>query len=79
MATSVTFDEVYALDPARGFLFYLVGLTFAVAVSETILRGIRLRLPTKPPFDGEGVVRFLARHEVPGLEHLSRGTYTRAL
>src|SRR3954469_3572578 len=41
--------------------------------------GIRLRLPTRPPFDGAGVVRFLQRHEVPGLEHVGRGTYTRAL
>jgi AraC family transcriptional regulator of adaptative response / DNA-3-methyladenine glycosylase II len=41
--------------------------------------GIRLRLATRPPFDGAGVVRFLARHEVPGLEHVSRGAYTRAL
>ena len=41
--------------------------------------GIRLRLPTKPPFDGAAVVRFLARHEVPGLEHVSRGAYVRAL
>src|SRR4051812_39863727 len=41
--------------------------------------GLRLRLPTKPPFDGAGVVRFLQRHEVPGLEDVSDGTYTRAL
>jgi AraC family transcriptional regulator of adaptative response / DNA-3-methyladenine glycosylase II len=41
--------------------------------------GIRLRLPTRAPFDGAAVVRFLARHEVPGLEHVQRGTYTRAL
>jgi AraC family transcriptional regulator of adaptative response / DNA-3-methyladenine glycosylase II len=41
--------------------------------------GIRLRLATRTPFDGAGVVRFLARHEVPGLEHVSHGSYTRAL
>jgi AraC family transcriptional regulator, regulatory protein of adaptative response / DNA-3-methyladenine glycosylase II len=41
--------------------------------------GIRLRLPTRAPFDGAAVVRFLARHEVPGLEHVHRGAYTRAL
>jgi len=45
LATSVTFDEIYALDPARGFLFYLLGLGMAVAVSEGVLRGIGLRLP----------------------------------
>ncbi|MDA0162521.1 helix-turn-helix domain-containing protein [Solirubrobacter ginsenosidimutans] len=41
--------------------------------------GIRLRLPAKAPFDGAAVVRFLARHEVPGLEHVQRGAYTRAV
>jgi len=45
LATSVTFDELLALDPPRGSLFYLVGLLFAVVVSEGLLRGIRLRLP----------------------------------
>jgi hypothetical protein len=45
LATSVTFDEVLVLDPVRGFTCYLVGLLFAVAVSEGLLRGIRLRLP----------------------------------
>src|SRR5262245_29438572 len=45
LATSVTFDEVLATEPGRGFIFYLLGLVFAVAVSEAILRGIRLRLP----------------------------------
>jgi hypothetical protein len=45
LATSVTFDEVVARDPARGVACYLVGLLFAVAVSEGMLRGIRLRLP----------------------------------
>jgi hypothetical protein len=45
LATSVTFDEVLVLDPERGVLYYLVGLVFAVLVSEGILHGIRLRMP----------------------------------
>ncbi len=45
LATSVTFDEVLARDPTRGVACYLGGLLFAVAVSEGMLRGIRLRLP----------------------------------
>src|SRR5439155_25672899 len=45
LATSVTFDELLALDPRRGTLFNLGGLAFAVAVTEGLLRGIRLRLP----------------------------------
>ena len=50
LATSVTFDEVLARDPARGIACYLGGLLFAVAVSEGILRGVRLSLP--PLFRG---------------------------
>ena len=45
LATSVTFDEVLARDPARGIACYLGGLLFAVAVSEGLLRGMPLRLP----------------------------------
>jgi hypothetical protein len=45
LATSVTFDEVLVLTPQRGLVCYLAGLFFAVAVSEGLLRGIRLRLP----------------------------------
>jgi hypothetical protein len=45
LATSVTFDELLALDPHRGTLFNLAGLLFAVAVTEGLLRGIDLRLP----------------------------------
>jgi hypothetical protein len=45
LATSVTFDEVLVLEPGRGALYFLLGLAFAVIVSEGLLRGIRLRLP----------------------------------
>ena len=45
LATSVTFDEVLARDPKRGVACYLGGLLFAAAVSEGMLRGVRLRLP----------------------------------
>jgi len=45
LATSVTFDEVLVVDPGRGVACYVVGLLFAVVVSEVLLRGIRLRLP----------------------------------
>ena len=36
------------LDPGRGAWFYLGGLAFACAVSEGVLRGIRLRLDGLP-------------------------------
>jgi hypothetical protein len=45
LATSVTFDEVLIIDPARGVACYLLGLAFTILVSEGILRGIRLVLP----------------------------------
>ncbi len=44
LATSVTFDELLVLNPHRGTLFYLVGFAFAVALTEGLLRTIRLRL-----------------------------------
>ncbi|MCI0743680.1 MAG: hypothetical protein L0Y72_32010 [Gemmataceae bacterium] len=47
LATSVTFDETFAIDPGRGWIFYVVGLAFAALVSEGVLRGIRLRLPAR--------------------------------
>jgi hypothetical protein len=45
LATSVTFDELLALDPVRGSLMNLGGLAFSLIASEGILRAIRLRLP----------------------------------
>ncbi|MCA1685893.1 MAG: hypothetical protein LC745_07870, partial [Planctomycetia bacterium] len=50
LATSVVFDEVLARTPTRGVACYLCGLAFAVAVSEGMLRGVRLSLP--PLFRG---------------------------
>src|SRR5262249_21061019 len=45
LATSVTFDEVLVSSPERGLVCCLGGLLFAVAVTEGVVRGIRLRLP----------------------------------
>jgi hypothetical protein len=45
LATSVTFDETLARNPRLGVTCYAVGLLFAVAVSEGMLRGMRLALP----------------------------------
>ena len=45
LATSVTFDEALVLSPGHGVRCCLVGLLFAVAVSEGLLRGTGLRLP----------------------------------
>lgn len=45
LATSVTFDELLVMNPARGVLLNAAGLAFAVVVTEVVLAGIRLRLP----------------------------------
>jgi hypothetical protein len=45
LATSVTFDEVFVRAPDLGIACNLMGLGFAMAVSEGLLRGIRLALP----------------------------------
>jgi hypothetical protein len=47
LATSVTFDEVLVLNPERGRLCFAIGFVFAVAVSESLLRGLQLRLPAR--------------------------------
>ena len=45
LALSVTFDDVLASNQTRGIACYLTGLLFAIAVSEGLLQGIRLRMP----------------------------------
>src|SRR5678816_3023293 len=45
LATSVTFDELLVLKPERGRWYFVGGLAFSVALTEALLRGIRLRLP----------------------------------
>lgn len=45
LATSVTFDELLVTSPDQGAVVNVAGLLFAVAVTEGVLRGIRLRLP----------------------------------
>jgi AraC family transcriptional regulator of adaptative response / DNA-3-methyladenine glycosylase II len=41
--------------------------------------GVVLRLPVRTPFDGAGVVAFLARRAVAGVEEVVDGTYRRSL
>jgi hypothetical protein len=45
LATSVTFDEALAHAPKVGISCYAAGLLFALALSVTMLRGMRLVLP----------------------------------
>ena len=61
LATSVTFDEVLVQAPERGLACNLMGLGFAMAVSEWLLRGIRLALPAwfRVPYYGILALFFL--------------------
>lgn len=45
LATSVTFDELHVERPLVGIACDVIGFAFAVAVTETVLRAIRLTLP----------------------------------
>lgn len=45
LATSVTFDKTLATDPVLGQRHFFGGLALAIAISEGILRGIRLSMP----------------------------------
>jgi hypothetical protein len=45
LATSVTFDELLVMHPERGRWFFIGGLLFSMALTEGLLRGIRLHLP----------------------------------
>ncbi|TCP56272.1 DNA-3-methyladenine glycosylase II [Tamaricihabitans halophyticus] len=40
---------------------------------------ITLRLPVRTPFDGAGVLDFLGRRAIPGVESISEGSYGRTL
>ena len=42
---SVTFDDSLAANPDQGWRGYVAGFAFAVALSEVLIRGLRLRLP----------------------------------
>ena len=40
---------------------------------------VEVRLSCREPFDGDSLLRFLARRAVPGVEEVSGGTYRAAL
>jgi AraC family transcriptional regulator of adaptative response / DNA-3-methyladenine glycosylase II len=40
---------------------------------------ITLRLPARGPFDGDGVMRYLADHAIPGLESVADGVFERTV
>jgi AraC family transcriptional regulator, regulatory protein of adaptative response / DNA-3-methyladenine glycosylase II len=66
-----TMQSIYATTPSK--------LRENARRSGRIPKGIRLQLACRQPFDGQALVRFLKRHEVPSLERVCNGAYTRAL
>jgi hypothetical protein len=46
LAVSVSFDEIINTSPAQGRGLLLFGLGFSTAISETLLRGLSLRMPS---------------------------------
>src|SRR5262249_19729663 len=84
LAMSVTFDETLARRPWLGTVLYVGGLLFAVAVSEGLLRGMRLKLPAlfRAPYHlilalfflyPLALVPFLASPDDPALQWLLFG------
>jgi AraC family transcriptional regulator of adaptative response / DNA-3-methyladenine glycosylase II len=66
-----TVREIYATDPSA---------LRARRRSTTPRSGtITLRLPVRVPFDGDGLLAFLAARAVPGVEYVSGRTYARTL
>lgn len=45
VAASVTLDELLVVNRTKGAIGFLLGLVFAIGVSEAVLRGIRIGLP----------------------------------
>jgi AraC family transcriptional regulator of adaptative response / DNA-3-methyladenine glycosylase II len=67
-----TMREIYGMSPSR--LRAQARRTARVPANS-----VCLRLGCQEPFDGVALVRFLQRHEVPGLERIDGNAYTRAL
>ena len=69
---NATMREVYAMSPSQ--------LRAQARRAGRLPAGpLTLELACRQPFDGVALVRFLQRHEVPGLERIHGNSYTRAL
>jgi hypothetical protein len=47
LAVSVSFDEIVNTSSAQGYMLLLFGLVFSIAISESLMRGLSLRLPVQ--------------------------------
>jgi AraC family transcriptional regulator of adaptative response / DNA-3-methyladenine glycosylase II len=70
-----TIREVFATTPSQ---LRAASLRRGRAPGEGSTR-LSLRLPFRPPFDAAGLLRFFARHAVPGVEDVTDESYARTL
>lgn len=70
-----TIREVFATTPSQ---LRAASLRRGHQAAEGATR-LTLRLPFRPPFDGEGLLRFFAASALPGVEEVSDGSYARTL
>lgn len=70
-----TIREVFATTPSQ---LRAASLRRGQQAAEGATR-LTLRLPFRPPFDGEGSLRFFAASALPGVEEVSDGSYARTL
>ena len=71
---NATIREVFAMSPTE--------LRGRVRREPDIAQGdggVALRLPYRSPLDAPGLLEYLARRAVPGVEHVEAGVYTRSL
>jgi AraC family transcriptional regulator of adaptative response / DNA-3-methyladenine glycosylase II len=71
-----TIREVFATTPSQLRAFAASRRGRHGDVSGTRLS---LRLPFRPPFDADGLLRFFADHAVPDVEEVADGSYARTL
>ncbi|MFV0287243.1 MAG: DNA-3-methyladenine glycosylase 2 family protein [Demequina sp.] len=75
-----TVREVFAMTPSEVRARARSGERSLTERADAVAPGaLSLRLAVRAPFDGAGVVDWLARRAVPGVEHVADGAYTRSL
>ena len=71
---NTTIQQVFAATPTE-----LRARRLALDACTGEGTGITVRLPFRAPFDGEGLMQFLATRAVPGVEEVVEGAYRRSL
>lgn len=72
-----TCREVFAMTPTEVRARSRAG--DRPAADAVVAGTLSLTLPVRSPFDGEGLIAWLGRRSIPGIEHVDAGTYSRSL